>query len=289
MRMIRPLLVSWLDEVWLRNVKIPPKQTALIVTRSAPRHTTNLPNHRILNLRYDRPLLSSKGFSLRLEANSHEGDVNKRQAGDAIGNLAAPEMGNRRADHQAFLEPAWALPAGMDQEGSRVSIARVPPADNGMEVYGWVSSMEDARAYGVATYYGRSNDVGSPGHTAGGVLPVSLSKFRPERLDDGSIRIVWITESELNNAGFNILRGEKRDGEFTQINTKLIAGQGTTSERTTYTHVDTSVKPNVVYYYQIQDVSLDGKVQALRLSRLKGDISAAGKLTTTWGELKALQ
>ena len=95
-------------------------------------------------------------------------------------------------------------------------------------------------------------------------------------------------ESELNNAGFNILRSETRDGEFTKLNTKLIAGQGTTSERTVYSFPDTSAKPNVVYYYQIQDVSLDGKVQTLRQS-LKGNVSAAGKLTTIWGELKALQ
>ena len=62
------------------------------------------------------------------------------------------------------------------------------------------------------TYYGHSSDVGSPGHTTGGVLPVSLSKFRPERLDTGEIVVRWITESELNNAGFNILRSETRDG-----------------------------------------------------------------------------
>ena len=48
---------------------------------------------------------------------------------------------------------------------------------------------------------------GSPGHSVGGALPVSLSKFRPERMKDtGQIVIRWITESELNNAGFNILR-----------------------------------------------------------------------------------
>ena len=116
-----------------------------------------------------------------------------------------------------------------------------------------------------------------------------LSKFRPERLDDGSIVVRWVTESELNNAGFNILRSETKDGEYTQLNTNLIAGQGTTSERTTYTYSDTSAKPNVVYYYQIQDVSLDGKVTTLRVNRLKGHISAAGKATTTWGKLKALQ
>jgi len=280
-----------LDEVWLRNVKIPPNQTALVVTRSAPRHTTNLPSHRILNLRYDKPLLSSKGFSLKLEANSHEGDLAKRQAGNEAGNLAAADANNRRADHQAFMEPRWALPAGTDGN-VRISIARLTSPKRtatGTDEAGWISSADDSRPYGTATYYGRSTDIGSPGHTAGGVLPVSLSKFRPERLDSGEIVVRWITESELNNAGFNILRSEKRDGEFTKLNTKLIAGHGTTSERHTYEWKDTSAKPNVVYYYQIQDVSLDGQVQTLRMSRLKGHISPAGKATTTWGELKALR
>ena len=280
-----------LDEAWLRNVKIPPNQTALVVAH-AGRHTTVLPSHRILNLRRDKPLLSSKAFSLRLEAKSNEGDATKRQAGDMAGNLAEADTKNRRADHQAFMEPAWALPAGIDEGGARVSIARrgSPKVKaTGTDAFAWLSSADDTRKYNAVPYYGRPSDVGTPGHTSGGVLPVSLSKFRPELLDDGSIVIRWITESELNNAGFNILRSEKRDGQFTKINTSLIAGQGTTSERTTYSLVDKSAKPNVVYYYQIQDVSLDGQVQTLRQSRLKGDVSPAGKLTTIWGEIKALQ
>ena len=107
--------------------------------------------------------------------------------------------------------------------------------------------------------------------------------------DTGAVVVRWITESETNNAGFNILRSETRDGEFTKLNTKLIAGQGTISERTVYEFADTSAKPNVVYYYQIQDVSLDGQVQTLRTTHLRGNVTAAGKLTTTWAELKALQ
>ena len=127
------------------------------------------------------------------------------------------------------------------------------------------------------------DDLGTPGFRAGGPLPVSLSKFRPERLDSGAVVIRWITESELNNAGFNILRSETRDGVFTKLNTNLIAGQGTISERTVYEYADTSAKPNVVYYYQIQDVSLDGQVQTLRTTHLRGNVTAAGKLTNDMG------
>ena len=67
----------------------------------------------------------------------------------------------------------------------------------------------------------------------------------------------------------------------------MIPGAGTTSEKQFYTYTDTTAQPNVVYYYQIEDVSLDGDRQTLtRGMRLKGHIGAVGKATTLWGELK---
>jgi len=240
------------------------------------------------------PILSERGFYIELIDG-------KGNFSDGVGNLV--KSPNRRV--AATIE--WELAdinGGMEDEG-RSSILRryreykdgnpVGPytaaevEDMGVMADGWVAAyMTDFRDV-RQTWYGHPDDYGSPGITGGRVLPVELSKFRPERLDSGEIVIRWITQSELNNAGFNILRSEERNGEYKQINTKLIAGQGTTSERTTYEWKDTSAKPNVVYYYQIQDVSLDGKVATLAQTRLKGHVSPAGKATTTWGELKALQ
>jgi hypothetical protein len=112
-----------------------------------------------------------------------------------------------------------------------------------------------------------------------------LSFFRPT-LQDGKVTIRWTTESELDNAGFNIYRSETRNGEYKQVNTDLIQGAGTTGEKTTYNWVDPTAKPGVVYYYQIEDVSFAGERQALAITKLKGLISAKDKLTTTWSELK---
>ena len=92
---------------------------------------------------------------------------------------------------------------------------------------------------------------------SGDPLPVSLSHFRAELTNAGVI-LRWVTESELDNAGFNIRRSETKDGEFKIVNPKLIQGAGTTSERHTYTWKDTTAKPNVVYYYRIEDISHAG-------------------------------
>ena len=238
------------------------------------------------------PILSDKGFYIELIDG-------KGNFADGVGNLV--KSPNRRVAANKAWELSDVTGEMMDDMGrssilrkyrdlktkTRYSDAEIEAM--GVEAAGWLAAHETDFRDVRETWYGHGDDIGSPGITGGRVLPVSLSKFRPERLESGAIVIRWVTESETNNAGFNILRSETKDGEFKQINTKLIAGHGTTSERNTYTHTDTSAKPNVVYYYQIQDVSLDGKVQTLRMSRLKGHISPAGKATTTWGELKALQ
>ena len=116
-------------------------------------------------------------------------------------------------------------------------------------------------------------------------LPVTLSSFKATRTANGAI-LNWITESEVDNAGFNILRSNTKTGEFQQINVKLIQGAGTTGERSTYTWTDTTAKPNTVYYYQIEDVSYAGVHQTLTTTRLRGLVSAKGKMTTQWAEFK---
>ena len=96
----------------------------------------------------------------------------------------------------------------------------------------------------------------------------------------------WTTESEVDNAGFYIYRSETKDGEFRVVNPTMIQGAGTTGERNEYTWTDTTAKPNTVYYYQIEDVSHAGVRKQLATVRLKELVSASGKLTTRWADLK---
>ena len=220
------------------------------------------------------------------------------QAADAkvaLAHKAATDtVGNLGADGAA----AWALP--MSEEGGRSSLIRrhvpvsVGPAEPemGTMMDSWALASDTSFAQvthiRASSYYGAMNDVGTPGFRAGGALPVELSHFRPVRnKETGQVVITWSTQSELNNAGFFIKRSNQKDGEFKVINAAMIAGAGTTSEKQFYTYTDTTAQPNVVYYYQIEDVSLDGNRQTLtRGIRLKGHIGAAGKATTTWGDLK---
>ena len=196
--------------------------------------------------------------------------------GDTAGNLGATE--------------AWELPMSENGRSSliRREMLKDGTATMGTDANGWILASETPLVTGHATWYGSDEDAGTPGSDAGGPLPVELSHFRPARdKATGAVVITWSTQSELNNAGFFIKRSQQRDGEFKVINAAMVPGAGTTSEKQSYTYTDTTAQPNVVYYYQIEDVSLDGNRQTLTNGiRLKGHVGAADKLTTTWGDLK---
>ena len=180
--------------------------------------------------------------------------------------------------------PEWKLP--LIEGNQRSSIIRAYEGNNvtgdpfdGTAADGWELTGKKGSRYIIQrnTYYGHRSDHGTPGYRVRAPLPVELSKFRPAReKPDGPITIKWITESEVNCAGFHIKRSASRDGEFKII--AMIPGAGTTDKRQSYTYTDKTAKPNVVYYYQLECVSVDGTRQTLRMSRLKGYVVPFGKI-----------
>ena len=197
-----------------------------------------------------------------------------------------------RGDVAGNLGQGWELP--LAEGDDRSSLIRREMGETGeivgTDAAGWVLASDTGLGgtY-VETFYGDKDDIGTPGYDAGGALPVELSGFGAKRDPlTGAVVITWSTQSELNNAGFFIKRGQQTNGKFVVVNPTMIAGAGTTAEKQSYTYTDATAEPNIVYYYQIEDVSLDGNRQTLtRAHRLKGHVGAAGKATTTWGDLKS--
>ena len=214
-------------------------------------------------------LLSQTAFKVTLMSAAATKTVH-RIPSDIAGNLGAI--------------PEWKLP--LIEGNQRSSIIRAYDSNNatgapydGIAADGWKLTAKKSFQYITQhnTYYGHRSDHGTPGYRVRAPLPVELSKFRPAReKPDGRITIKWITESEVNCAGFNIKRSESSDGEFKIIG--MIPGTGTTDKRQSYTYTDKTAKPNVVYYYQLECVSVDGTRQTLRMSRLKGYVVPFGKI-----------
>ena len=280
----RPIVTLTLGEKVIQ-----PNQTLLIVAGPARASSdAYLPADRVYdllalhekNLRIKRArdtFLSIEGFYLKLT--------------DRNGNLV-DEVGNTDGDRRSDDAPAWALPLSA-KEGSRSSLIRrytegTSAAEPGKKRSSWVlaAHVKKVASSRDALYWGDADDIGTPGHREGGALPVELSSFSMTRNEIGAVVLTWTTESEVDNAGFNLRRSEKRASGFTLLNPALIAGAGTTGERQTYTFTDTSAKPGIEYYYQIEEVSLGGKPETLVTRLLPGPVSAANRMLTTFGEVK---
>jgi hypothetical protein len=263
--------------ITFKEKSIKPNKTLLIVSKQG-RASKQFRDEQIFDLNMLRSnlqdvVLSEEGFYMKLT----------NAAGEII-----DEVGNLDGKKNTNDKPTWRLPKSITKDGARASMIRRQVNGTsllGTEAFGWISAKNTKLVNKTTNYYGHLHDIGSPGIESGGALPVQLSRFRADHTDAGVV-IKWTTESELENAGFNILRSETKNGKFKVINSKLIQGAGTTGERNIYTWTDTSAKPNTVYYYRIEDVSHAGEREQLATVRLRGFVSAKGKLTTKWGDLK---
>jgi hypothetical protein len=75
------------------------------------------------------------------------------------------------------------------------------------------------------------------------------------------VSVQWQTETEMETAGFNLFRGTSPDGPFdVKINESLIPPADDPLTGKDYTYVDRSTQPGVTYYYQLQEVERNGRV-----------------------------
>ena len=254
------------------DFRIPEQQARLIVTALGRRSSSsNLADDSViqsslLHILVNRSRRISGGFSLKL--------INPTDA--VVDNIGTLSDGKKM----------WGLPETLI-EGTRSSLIRrfdegVPRS--GIEKRGWIRAF-NAKRLVKGIYYGSPSDHGTPGYRRGKPLPIELSQFSA-RLFKDEVIINWTTESELNNAGFNIYRSTSRTKNFQRVNTKLIQGAGTTGQRSTYQFIDKTAQPDVSYYYRLEDVELTGTRGIITTYRLRGAIAPNGKRITTWGTLK---
>ena len=102
------------------------------------------------------------------------------------------------------------------------------------------------------------------GSTVDNSLPVELTSFELLETRNDGITLQWITESEINNLGFNLDR-KTPITDWSQIASYVthpaLQGQGSVSHQTIYTFTDNTVQENESYDYRLSDVDYDGNVE----------------------------
>ncbi|MCB9422913.1 MAG: hypothetical protein H6667_24145 [Ardenticatenaceae bacterium] len=92
-----------------------------------------------------------------------------------------------------------------------------------------------------------------------------------------AINVEWNTATELQTAGFNLYRSPAADGEFVQINDKLIPSQGDGLTGASYTYRDKSVTSGETFYYLLEEVELDAST-----NRYENDIFSYTVPSVMW-------
>ncbi|MBN1998548.1 T9SS type A sorting domain-containing protein [candidate division KSB1 bacterium] len=103
------------------------------------------------------------------------------------------------------------------------------------------------------------------------VIAVTLVSFYAI-VEYNGVTISWITETEPDNAGFNVYRNRKENGEYEKLNFSIISARGNAMSGAEYSYFDHPRDPGS-YYYKLQDVDLNG------VSHFYGPILVSGVIS----------
>lgn len=75
------------------------------------------------------------------------------------------------------------------------------------------------------------------------------------------VEVLWTTVSELDAAGFNVMRSTSEFGPWVQANDNTIEATGGDWKPHNYSFPDTGLAGGVEYYYYLQEVLITGGAQ----------------------------
>lgn len=90
-------------------------------------------------------------------------------------------------------------------------------------------------------------------------LPVQLVSFTAQENAAG-VELAWMTESEVDNLGFNIWKSELENANYEKLNRELIGGAGNSTSSHEYKFIDNQVESGKTYYYKLEDVDTLGRM-----------------------------
>ncbi|HTY12022.1 MAG TPA: T9SS type A sorting domain-containing protein [Bacteroidota bacterium] len=105
--------------------------------------------------------------------------------------------------------------------------------------------------------------------------PLQATAFRATA-EVGSVTLTWETKSEVDNAGFKILRRDPGTTCFKLISSFVsngsLRGLGTSAKGRLYAFKDNSVTTGATYQYKVQSVSTSGEVEDLNTMSVTVDV-----------------
>ena len=106
---------------------------------------------------------------------------------------------------------------------------------------------------------------GNQGQISFSLLPVELSEFEAQLMDNGSVQLEWQTQSETNNRGFDIEHGTN-GLHWSKIGFVAGRGHSLTNNQYTFRHANPAQGTN---YYRLRQIDFNGKSEYSNLVRVE--------------------
>jgi hypothetical protein len=127
--------------------------------------------------------------------------------------------------------------------------------------YGTLNGVDYMQYDGITSFSGGSVGIQVypvPNANSPVPLPVKLTSFTANAVNNSYIKLDWTTAIEIDNKGFEVERSI--DGQnFTLIG--WVDGYGNSTELKTYTFDDKTVDQNTMYYYRLKQIDFDGDIE----------------------------
>ena len=105
---------------------------------------------------------------------------------------------------------------------------------------------------------------GSVFRSANSSLPVLLSGFTGTPVAGLGVRVTWTTLEENALLGFSVERSPTEAGPYRQLEGSFLPALGNTGRANTYSYLDSSAAPGVLYYYRLRQIGRESDISFSR-------------------------
>jgi alpha-tubulin suppressor-like RCC1 family protein len=178
------------------------------------------------------------------------------------------EMGNGTltSNNTTIVSPS--LPSGIVASKVAAGHNHGFIVDTGDSLYSWGRNFEGQLGINIIF----NNDtirtpeaVVGTGGSGNLTLPVEVASFSATA-QENSVVLEWQTKTEVQNAGFNVLRKDPGSSSFNVISTytsnKSLMGLVSSASGKNYSYTDATVRTGGMYYYEIQSVAINGETKS---------------------------
>ncbi|MEK9136580.1 MAG: T9SS type A sorting domain-containing protein, partial [Bacteroidota bacterium] len=113
------------------------------------------------------------------------------------------------------------------------------------------------------------------GVASGPPLPIQLASFTALAVGRARVRLDWTTLTERNNYGFEVQRAQASPSSYHTLPNSFVPGHGTTLEPHSYSYIDATALPGILYY-RLRQIDLDGTIHYSDGIRVDLAMSAGG-------------